>query len=178
VVVSVGRLHPQKGLDQLLDAVPLLVARVPAAHVVVVGEGPLQDHLRRRIATERLGEHVHLAGPTADAAAALAAADVVAVPSVWESGPLVVTEALELGRPVVATPVGFIPELIVDGETGRLVAPGDAAALAGALADLLEAPARATALAAAGQRRVAAWQDRDAAVASIAAVYEQVRRHR
>jgi glycosyltransferase involved in cell wall biosynthesis len=178
VVITVGRLHPQKGLDGLLDAVPPLIARVPAVHVVVVGEGPLEAHLRRRIAAEGLSGRVHLVGPTTDAAAALAAADVVAVPSVWESGPLVVTEALERGRPVVATPVGFVPELIVDGETGRLVAPGDAAALAGALADVLEAPARAAAMAAAGQRRVAAWLDRDAAIASIVAVYEQVRRHR
>ena len=99
VVAAVGRLHPQKGLDVLLDAVAPLRARVPAVHVVLVGEGPLDGDLRRRIAADALGAVVHLVGPTPDAAGALAAADVVAVPSRWESGPLVVAEALELGRP-------------------------------------------------------------------------------
>jgi glycosyltransferase involved in cell wall biosynthesis len=176
VVAAVGRLHPQKGLDVLLDAVAPLRARVPAVHVVLVGEGPLDGDLRRRIAAEALGACVHLVGPTPDAAGALIAADVVAVPSRWESGPLVVAEALELGRPVVATPVGFVPEMVTDGQTGRLVPPGDAGALAGALADLLEDPAAAAALGAAGQTRVAAWLDRDAAAAAVVAVYERVRR--
>jgi glycosyltransferase involved in cell wall biosynthesis len=178
VVAAVGRLHPQKGLDVLLDAVSALATRVPAVHVVLVGEGPRRAHLRRRIAAEGLGERVHLVGPTPTAAAALAAADVVAVPSVWESGPLVVAEALEMGRPVVATAVGFVPELVTDGETGRLVPVGDAGALARALADLLEAPATAAALGAAGQRRIGGWQDRDAAVATVVAVYERVRHRR
>jgi glycosyltransferase involved in cell wall biosynthesis len=177
LVVALGRLHPQKGLDGLLDAVPLLAARVPDVAVVLVGEGPLEDELRRRITTEGLADRVRLVGPTDDAGAALVAADVVAVPSVWESGPLVVAEAMALGRPVVATPVGFVPELIVDGQTGRLAPVGDAEALAGALGDVLLAPERAAALGAAGRRRVLAWQDRAGAVAAIVAVYEGVRRH-
>ncbi len=176
VLVAVGRLHPQKGLDVLLDAVPLVAAHRPAVHVILVGDGPLEDHLRRRIDAERLGDLVRLVGPTADPGSALAAADVVAVPSVWESGPLVVTEALALGRPVVATPVGFVPELITDGETGRLVAVGDADALAAAIVELLDGPERATAMAAAGRCRLAAWQDEAGAVAAVAAVYDQVRR--
>jgi glycosyltransferase involved in cell wall biosynthesis len=87
-----------------------------------------------------------------------------------------VTEALGLGRPVVATPVGFVPELIVDGVTGRLVAPRDACALAGAIVDLLDGPERAAAMAAAGRHRLAAWEDRDGAVAAVVAVYDRVRR--
>src|SRR5438552_1225527 len=84
-LAAVGRLHPQKGPDVLLDAVPVLVARVPDVAVVIVGEGPLERHLRRRIAgTPGLAGRVHLAGPTTDAGAALVAADVVAVPSLWE----------------------------------------------------------------------------------------------
>jgi glycosyltransferase involved in cell wall biosynthesis len=176
VVAAVGRLHPQKGLDVLLDAVALVAARVPSVQVVLAGEGPLEHHLRRRIADESLAGRVRLVGPTPDPGSALAAADVVVVPSVWESGPLVVTEALGLGRPVVATPVGFVPELIVDGVTGRLVAPRDACALAGAIVDLLDEPERAAAMAAAGRRRLAAWEDRDGAVAAVVAVYDRVRR--
>ena len=176
VVAAVGRLHPQKGLDGLLDATAALARQVPGVRVVLVGQGPLEDHLRRRVAADGLGTVVVLAGATDDAAGALAAADVVAVPSIWESGPLVVAEALELGRPVVATPVGFVPELITDGETGRVVLPGDPEALAAAVADLLEDPYRAGALGAAGRCRVAAWQDRDGAVDAVAAAYQRVRR--
>jgi starch synthase len=83
---------------------------------------------------------------------------------------------MELGRPVVATPVGFVPELVTDGATGRVVPVGDAGALAAALADLLTAPDRAAALGAAGRRRLLAWQDRPGAVAAVVAVYERVRR--
>jgi UDP-glucose:(heptosyl)LPS alpha-1,3-glucosyltransferase len=119
---------------------------------------------------------VHVVGPTPDAAGALAAADVVMVASVWESGPLIVTEAMELGRPVVATPVGFVPELVVDGRTGRIVAGGDAGALAAAVADLLLAPEHAAALGEAGRERVSGWLDRGAAVDAVVAVYEAVRR--
>ncbi len=176
VVAAVGRLHPQKGLDGLLDAIAPLIAQVPEVRVVLVGQGPLHSHLGVRIAAEGLSSWVRLVGPTDDAAAALLAADVVVMASVWEAGPLVVTEAMELGRPVVATPVGFVPELIVDGETGRIVAPGDAGALAAALADLLLAPEHAAAIGANGRRRVEAWLDRDGAVDAVVAVYEAVRR--
>jgi len=176
VAAAVGRLHPQKGLDTVLDAMGPLGERVPAAHVVLVGAGPLEGRLRQRIAAEGLTGRVHLVGPAVDTAGALLAADVVMVASVWESGPLVVSEAMELGRPVVATPVGFVPELIADGESGRIVASGNAGALAAAVADLLLAPQQAAALGEAGRQRVAVWLDRGAAVDAVVAVYEAVRR--
>ena len=86
---------------------------------------------------------VALAGPSDNAPDELAAADVVVIPSVWESGPLVLAEALTLMRPVVATPVGLVPECIREGESGRIVPIGDARALADAVAALLADPAAA-----------------------------------
>jgi glycosyltransferase involved in cell wall biosynthesis len=85
----------------------------------------------------------------------LAAADVVVVTSVWESGPLVVSEAMALGKPVVSTPVGFVLALIDDGETGRVVPIGDARATAAALAAVLGDRAAAARMGRAGQLRVA-----------------------
>ena len=175
-VVTMGRLHRQKGIDVLVDAVPALRSRVPAVEVTIVGEGPAGAELAARIERLAVGAAVSLVGPTSDPAGVLAGADVVAVPSRWESGPLVVTEALELARPVVATPVGFVPELVDDGVTGRLVPIGDAPALADALAELLLDPVRAEALGAAGCERVARWLDRDAAVDAVLEVYASVRR--
>jgi glycosyltransferase involved in cell wall biosynthesis len=167
MVVVAARLHRQKGLDTLLDAAP----RLAGTRIVVVGEGPQEDRLRARIHAEGLAHAVRLAGPSANAADELAAADVVAVPSIWESGPLVLAEAMELGRPVVSTPVGFAPELVEDGVTGLLVPIGDAGALAAAIEALLADRDAAARMAAAGQRRAEAWLDRDGAIDEVIEVY-------
>jgi glycosyltransferase involved in cell wall biosynthesis len=167
LVVVAARLHRQKGLDMLLDAAP----RLTGMQVVVVGEGPQEDRLRRRIDDEGLGDVVRLAGPSANAADELAAADVVVVPSIWESGPLVLAEAMELGRPVVTTPVGFAPQLVEDGVTGRVVPVGDATALAQALQETLADPDGARRMAAAGRERVEAWLDREGAIDQVIDVY-------
>ena len=105
-----------------------------------------------------------LVGPSDNAPDELAVADVVAIPSVWESGPLVLAEALVLGRPVVATPVGLVPGSGPGGESGRIVPVGDARALAdGHGSDLLADPAGAAAMAEAGQRAVEQVLGADAA---------------
>jgi glycosyltransferase involved in cell wall biosynthesis len=174
LVVCVARLHPQKGLDVLVDAARRLVDRRPPALVVIVGEGPLERQLREMIAGADLTDVVHLVGPSPHAPDELAAADVVVVPSRWESGPLVVAEALELGRPVVATPVGFVGEVIKDGRSGRIVPIGDAAELASAIAALLDDPPVAAALGEAGRRRVAEILGPEHLVAGVVDVYRSV----
>ena len=153
LVVAVARLHPQKGLSTLLEALALVRRRVPTVHAASVGEGPLEAELRAR--ARELGlDRVVFTGARANPADELAAADVVAIPSMWESGPLVLLEALQLGRPVVATPVGFVADYVVDGETGRLVPVGSPGRLADALVEVLEEPERSRALGQAGLRRV------------------------
>ena len=168
LVACVARLHPQKGLPTLLDAVEGL----DAVRVLVVGEGPQRASLAAEIERRRLP--VVLTGQLPSAADVLAASDVVVVPSVWESGPLVLVEAMLLGRPVVATPVGFVRDLVTDGETGRLVPVGDAAALAGALGDVLTDPTSARAMAEAGRRRAAERHSVPAMAAATEAVYREV----
>jgi glycosyltransferase involved in cell wall biosynthesis len=143
LVVSVGHLAEHKGTLDLLAAVPRLVERRPRALVAFVGDGPLLH----RVAHE--SEHggrdkarVMVVGRTSHEEVALwmAAADVVCLPS-WDEGmPNVVREAHSVGRPVVATEVGGVPEAIFRPELGRLVPPRDPAALADALAAQLEAP--------------------------------------
>jgi glycosyltransferase involved in cell wall biosynthesis len=175
LVVTVARLHPQKDLPTLVHAAAWLRDRVPGVRVVVVGEGPDRLALTELITRLHLEDTVLLAGPSDDAADELAAADVVAMCSRWESGPLVVAEALTLGRPVVATPVGFVPELIDDGVSGRLVPVGDADALAGALGDALtDDPAHAAAAAAAGRAAVERILGPDRLVGDVAHVYDEV----
>jgi glycosyltransferase involved in cell wall biosynthesis len=175
LVVAVARLHPQKDLPTLVRAAAWLRQRVPGVRVVVVGEGPDRAPLTDLIAELGLEDTVLLAGPSDDAADELAAADVVAMCSLWESGPLVVAEALALGRPVVATPVGFVPDLIDDGMSGRLVPVGDADALAGALGDALtDDPATAARMVAAGRAAVEEVLGADQLVGDVAHVYDEV----
>ncbi|MBK9178308.1 MAG: glycosyltransferase [Acidimicrobiales bacterium] len=171
LVVTVARLHPQKGLDVLLDATAALRERLPLVRLALVGQGPLEQELRDRAVRLGLGGVVVFAGATPNAADQLAAADVVAVPSLWESGPLVVAEALELGRPVVSTPVGFVPELVEDGVSGWLVPIGDAPALAAALQDALTNPSEGARRVAAARTRAADHLDRGRLVDAVAAVY-------
>ena len=150
LVVCVARLHPQKGLDVLLGATALLRHRGLRLRLALVGEGPLEVALRRHVSALGLDDTVVLPGASANAADELAAADVVAVPSRWEGWPLVVSEALQLGRPVVATAVGGVPDMI-DRSTGWLVEPGDALGLGTALAGVLADPAAAAKARAQGQ---------------------------
>ncbi|MGY1728496.1 glycosyltransferase family 4 protein [Geodermatophilus sp. SYSU D01062] len=173
LVLAVGRLHPQKGYDVLLDAAAALTrgaARDPAPLVSIAGDGPLEAELSARIAAQRLP--VTLLGRRDDVADLLAAADLVVLPSRWEARSLTAQEALRAGTPLVATRTGGLPELLGDGAV--LVPPGDAAALAGAVTDLLADPARAAALAQAGRAQAAGWPDEAATARTLAAVYREL----
>jgi glycosyltransferase involved in cell wall biosynthesis len=179
LLVTAARLHPQKGLDVLLAAVAILRRRLPVLRCAVVGEGPLEASLRRRVDELDLRREVVLTGPRSDVADLLAAADVVVIPSRWESGPLVLFEALTLGRPVVATPVGAAPALLGAGPDhagagGRLVPANDAAALATAVEEVVGDPAGAAAMAATGRRRVAAAYGDEALIAPVEALYREL----
>ena len=130
IVLCVGRLVPEKGLRELLHATRRLAKERPQARVVMVGDGPMQAELAAAMAAEP-GLPLQLAGAQAPAEVArwMVAADLVTLPSYSEGHPNVLVEALACGRPVVATPVGGIPE-VVDAASGLLVQARDADALA------------------------------------------------
>ncbi len=162
LVLAVGRLHPQKGYDTLLGA----LAAWPDAVVAVAGDGPLAE----RLAVD--GPSVRWLGRRADVADLLAAADVVVLPSVWEARSLTAQEALRAGRPLVASAVGGVPDLVGDGAV--LVPPGDPQALATAVRRLLDDPAEAAAVAARGLAISRTWPDEADTVAQVAAAYAEV----
>lgn len=134
LLVTVARLAEQKGLPVLLDAARIWARRTPPPLVVVAGEGPLREQLEARITAESLP--VRLLGDRSDVADLLAAADVFVLPSMWEGQPLVVQEALRAGIPVVATDAGGVADLV--GDAAILVPVGDADALAGGVARVLD----------------------------------------
>lgn len=115
---------------------------------------------------------MRLLGARDDIAELLGAADLVVVPSRWEGSPLVVQEALRAGRPVVASAVGGIAEMVGDGAV--LVAPEDPAALAAAVRDLLDGPAEAARLGERGRARAATWPTEHDTIALIAGIYAHV----
>lgn len=153
VIGYVGRLAEQKGVGDLLEAFGYLAPQFPAARLLIVGDGPL----RRRLAAqaERVGwGRVIFAGWRSDVPAIMQAIDVLVVPSHWEGFGLVTLEAMAARRPVIASRVSALPEIVRDGETGWLVPPGDPRALAAALGKALRDPARARALGQEGRARL------------------------
>ena len=154
LVGNVGRLALQKGQRHLIAAMPLLLQRAPRAHAVIAGGGDLEDYLRDLAEEAGVAERVHVLGPRKDVPALMHAIDVFAMPSIWEGFGLVLLEAMAAGRPIVASRVATIPEVVVDSETGLLVPAGDPQALADALAELADQPARAHQLGEAGRERL------------------------
>ena len=156
VLVAVSRLVRQKGVDVAIDALAAIRERHPAAQLVVLGEGPLRGELAERAARSGLAGAVNFPGRVGDVTWWLRRANVVVHPARWEGFGLAVLEAMLCARPVVATAVSSIPEIVADGETGLLVPPEDPAALADAVNVLLDDPARAAGMGDAGRIRARA----------------------
>jgi glycosyltransferase involved in cell wall biosynthesis len=177
VVGIFSRLHPWKGQSVLLDA----VARTRDVHALVVGgalfsgEAPYESELRVRAELPSFAGRVHMLGARDDVPRLLAACDVVVHASVLaEPFGRVLVEAMLAGRPVVATDAGGVPEVVTDGETGVLVPPGDARALGDALDALRRDTGRATTLARRGAARARERFSRDAMLAGVRRVIDEV----
>jgi L-malate glycosyltransferase len=152
VIVVVARLEPQKGHRVLLVALQEVVRRFPRARLVCVGSGALRDDLEARTRALGLTGSVRFVGYQSNIADWLALADLTVLPSFYEGLPLVAIESLAAGRPMVATAVDGTPEVVVDGETGLTVPPGEAASLADAITRLLADPEERRRMGAAARR--------------------------
>ena len=137
VIGIVGRLAPVKGHDTLLRAMPLVLAKVPTARLLIIGDGPDREVLVQRVHELRLDGHVTFTGQIDDVCAALLSIDVVAMPSLREGLPYTLLEAMAMDKPVVASAVGGLAETIRHRTNGLLFNPGDCAALADALIAVL-----------------------------------------
>jgi glycosyltransferase involved in cell wall biosynthesis len=172
--VCAARLEPPKGHAVLLEALERVKASGLDFIVVLAGEGSLGADLRRRVEAAGLGAQVRFVGEVETLGPLLMAADACVLPSLWDGLPLTLLEALARGRPVAASRVGGIPDVIEDGNTGRLVPPGDAAALASALEDFHRRPDAARHLGRAGAERVRTRYTWPRIVEAFEAVYDEV----
>jgi glycosyltransferase involved in cell wall biosynthesis len=153
LVVTVAGLNNQKGHIHLIRAIPRVLQKVASARFLFAGEGHLRDHLEATAGALGLRDVVTFAGDRSDIPALLASSDLFVLPSLFEGMPMSVLEAMAAGKAVVATDVGGTRDLVVPGETGLLVPPGDSDSLAHAIVELLLSEERREALGRAGRRR-------------------------
>jgi glycosyltransferase involved in cell wall biosynthesis len=142
VVGLVGRLAWEKGVDVFLRAAAEVLVEFPETKFVVVGEGPDQEKLERLINTSLIGESVELLGRREEMASVYASLDVMVSSSRQEGLPIAVLEGMASGLALVATAVGAVPTVVVDGRTGVLVPAEDAGSLAAGIMKLLRDPAK------------------------------------
>ena len=176
LLLFAGRLVTFKGIDYLLDALVQLKDR-PQPHLLLIGDGPHQASLKRRTAALGLSDRVTFAGtqPHAELPRYYAIADAFVVPSTdHETFSIASCEAMSCQRPVIGTRVGGLPEVVRDGETGYLVPPGDAAALAERIGALLGDSATRLRMGAAGRAWTLEMFTWDRVIARMIACYEQV----
>lgn len=170
----VGRFAEQKGLPVLLDAAALLARRGIAFTLEIAGGGPLQDVVTQKITALGLGQHVHLAGwlSAAETKSLIVRSRAMVMASFAEGLPVVLMEAMALGRPVIAPAIAGVPELVVPGETGWLVPPGSVESLASAMVSCLTTTREdLVAMGRAGRARVLERHSSDREAATLRACF-------
>ena len=172
VIGTVSVLRPQKALSVLIRAAALLATEFRDLHVLIVGDGPERDVLPALIRERGLEETVRLLGVRSDVPRILAALDLTVLSSDYEGSPLAVMEYMAAGKPVVATRVGGLPDMVEDGVEGLLVERRSPQELAGAVAALLRDPARRDEMGARARERQRRDFDFGAMVRRVETLYE------
>lgn len=176
VIGKIARLFPLKGHDELLDAAPEIVKRHPDVRFLLIGDGILREHLQNRAAQAGILKNFIFAGLISRERIPqmLAAMDVLVHTSLREGLARVLPQALAMGKPCVSFDIDGAPEVVIPGETGYLVRPGDSAGLADALSSLLADPGLRQRMGKAGRQRVDPAFRAETMVAEIAAIYENL----
>jgi len=177
VLTVVGSLYPVKGHRYLLEALPAILTVCPSTVLLIAGRGDCEAALRDQAGKLGIGERVRFLGLRTDIANLLAISDVFILPSLSEGLSIAILEAMAAGRPVVTTKVGGTPELVLDGETGLLVAPTDVSALSAAAIRLLLDPAEARRLGAKALERVKNQFKISSTVKAYETIYQSLLSH-
>jgi len=147
IITTIAELHERKGLKYLVEAMPALIAEFPNIKLIVIGEGNERPNLEQLVKKHHLENHIILLGRQKEIPKLLKSSDIFVLPSLREAFGLVITEAMLIPLPVVATKVGGIPEIVIDKKTGFLVPPADTIALSKALKTLIGDPKKRTSFA-------------------------------
>jgi glycosyltransferase involved in cell wall biosynthesis len=174
LVGIIARLNPQKGHTYLLAAFAKVVESLPEARLLIVGDGNLRGDLERQTRELRITRRVTFTGWRDDIPRIMADLNLLILSSLWEGFGLVLLEAMMMGKPIVASRVSAIPEIVVDGVTGLLVPPRDQEALAKAIIAMLQDKERAEAMGQAGRERVERYFSVERMVQQTEALYEEL----
>jgi len=174
VIGVLGRLVPIKGHGYLVEALPMILKKFPSAMLLFVGEGPEREPLAARAASLGVSQHIRMVGAQFDLTSYVAACDVIAQPSLNEGMGRTVLEALVMGKPVIASRVGGLPELIDHGGNGLLVPPASPSALAHAICSLFWDHARLRRMSNAARRSVGRQFSVQAMVEAIDRLYGEL----
>lgn len=174
VIGAVASLRPQKSLHLLVESAAMLTTDIPDLRVLIAGDGPDEGRIRSLVTSLGLEDTVLLLGHRQDIPCVLGALDVAVCSSDWEGSPLAVIEYMAAARPVVATRVGGVPDLIEHGAHGLLVERGDVQGLAGAIATLLRDADLREAMGARARRRQRLEFGIDRMVDRIQLLYEEL----
>jgi len=174
VIGVLARLDPVKRHADLIVAFPQILQVAPTTRLIFVGDGSAAPNLRRLVHETGVTEQVDFLGARRDIPWILRALDLLVLPSQQEGLPNSILEAMAAGVPVVATRVGGIPEIVIDGETGLLVPPGDPVALANAINSLLMNPEVRQRMGSHGRARVEANFTARRAAAELEALYRRL----
>jgi glycosyltransferase involved in cell wall biosynthesis len=173
MIGTVARLERQKGIEYLVRAAQGVVSEFPDSLFVVIGQGSLGPELCQLIRELGLESHVRLLGERNDMPGVYSSLDLFVLPSIDEGMPMTILEALAASCPVIATRVGAVEKLIIEGETGLLVEPRDVPALGAAILSCVRDPALAGRLGSNGQRHVQASFSAEAMARNYLEVYSQ-----
>ena len=171
VVGNVAALVPHKGQRHLIEAAHLVIQQMPDVRFLILGEGELRDSLERHVREHHLEKHVFLPGFRTDVLGCMKGFDLFVMSSVTEGLGTALLDAMACGKAIVGTRTGGIPEVVEDGETGRLVPPRDHAAMAQAILNMLADDEQRRRMGEAGLARVQARFTVERMVAETAAVY-------
>jgi len=171
VVGNVAALVPHKGQRHLIEAAHLVIQQMPDVRFLILGEGELRDSLERLVREHHLEKHVFLPGFRTDVLGCMKGFDLFVMSSVTEGLGTALLDAMACGKAIVGTRTGGIPEVVEDGETGRLVPPRDHAAMAQAILNMLADDEQRRRMGEAGLARVQARFTVERMVAETAAVY-------
>lgn len=176
LVGTVANLFPRKGYEVMLRALPTIVRVVPTAHYVIVGsdESDYAARLKRLAQELKIADRVHIVGFQDPVQPFLASLDLYVHPALMEGFGIAVVEAMAMGKAVVATTTGGLPEVVGQGETGLLVPPGDAESLAATVVSLLEDRARREQMGRNGMARAQERFSLDASVMHMEQLYDEV----
>jgi glycosyltransferase involved in cell wall biosynthesis len=150
LIITVAMLRQKKGIQYMIDAFPTILESIPGAHYLIVGDGDYRPALHELAVRRGLSERITLAGLRYDIPDLLGTSDLFVLPSLDEALPTVLAEAMAARRPVIASAIGGIPEMVADGVNGLLLPPGEPTQLAQACIRLLNNPDLAAKMGAAG----------------------------